>query len=127
MFVLFQVYKTPNGVTCIGYTDMASRLANTASTLFSNNAVKLFASAGPFSTGWVAGWLAACLARVRFLAFFRVFRTFRVLVSWSLISGRFYGIVFIFFCFFRLCACVRLCFRLTFVPVQMVLVLGGGV
>ncbi|CAM9474252.1 unnamed protein product [Pylaiella littoralis] len=46
-----KVYKTPNGVTCIGYTDMASRLANTASTLFSNNAVKLFTSAGPFSTG----------------------------------------------------------------------------
>lgn len=48
---LLQVYKTPNGVTCIGYTDMTSRLANTASTLFSNNVVKLFSSAGPFSTG----------------------------------------------------------------------------
>lgn len=47
----WQVYKTPNGVTCIGYTDMTSRLANTASALFSNNAVKLFASAGPFTTG----------------------------------------------------------------------------
>ncbi|CAM9477665.1 unnamed protein product, partial [Hapterophycus canaliculatus] len=46
-----EVYKTPNGVTCIGYTDMTSRLANTASALFSNNAVKLFTSAGPFSTG----------------------------------------------------------------------------
>ncbi|CAM9203235.1 unnamed protein product [Ectocarpus sp. 6 AP-2014] len=46
-----EVYKTPNGVTCIGYTDMTSRLANTASTLFSNNVVKLFSSAGPFSTG----------------------------------------------------------------------------
>eukprot|EP00904_Undaria_pinnatifida_P001419 jgi/Undpi1/11278/HiC_scaffold_30.g13576.m1 len=46
-----EVYKTANGVTCIGYTDMTSRLANTASTLFSNNAVKLFSSAGPFSTG----------------------------------------------------------------------------
>lgn len=46
-----QVYKTDNGVTCIGYTDMTSRLANTASALFSNNAVKLFCSAGPFSTG----------------------------------------------------------------------------
>lgn len=50
-FDVFQVYKTPNGVTCIGYTDMTSRLANTASTLFSNNIFKLFASAGPFSTG----------------------------------------------------------------------------
>lgn len=46
-----QVYKTEQGVTCIGYTDMPSRLANTASALFANNAFKLFASAGPFSTG----------------------------------------------------------------------------
>lgn len=46
-----QVYKTEEGVTCIGYSDMPSRLANTASTLFANNAVKLFSSAGPFSTG----------------------------------------------------------------------------
>ncbi|CAM9367023.1 unnamed protein product [Discosporangium mesarthrocarpum] len=46
-----EVYQTPNGVTCIGYTDMTSRLANTASTLFANNATKLFSSTGPFTTG----------------------------------------------------------------------------
>eukprot|EP00612_Vaucheria_litorea_P002446 CAMPEP_0171456254 /NCGR_PEP_ID=MMETSP0945-20130129/2812_1 /TAXON_ID=109269 /ORGANISM="Vaucheria litorea, Strain CCMP2940" /LENGTH=981 /DNA_ID=CAMNT_0011981637 /DNA_START=433 /DNA_END=3378 /DNA_ORIENTATION=+ len=43
-------YKTSNGVTCIGYTDMVSRLATTSSTLFANNTSKLFLSMGPITT-----------------------------------------------------------------------------
>ena len=38
-------------VTCIGYTDMPSRLPAQASSLYSNNISKLLLSAGPFSTG----------------------------------------------------------------------------
>mmetsp|Transcript_14687 Transcript_14687/g.19338 ORF Transcript_14687/g.19338 Transcript_14687/m.19338 type:complete len:1075 (+) Transcript_14687:107-3331(+) len=45
-----EVYKTANGVTSVGYTNMPSRLANTASTLLSNNFSKLVLAAGPFST-----------------------------------------------------------------------------
>jgi hypothetical protein len=36
-------------VTCIGYTDLPSRLATQASTLYSNNISKFLLSAGPFT------------------------------------------------------------------------------
>lgn len=36
-------------VTCIGYTDMPSRLATQSSTLYSNNISKFLLSAGPFT------------------------------------------------------------------------------
>jgi NAD(P) transhydrogenase len=39
--------QTDNGVTIIGYTDLPSRLANTASQLYSNNLTKLLLSMGP--------------------------------------------------------------------------------
>ena len=32
-----EVIVTPNGVTCIGYTDLPSRMAAQSSTLYSNN------------------------------------------------------------------------------------------
>lgn len=35
---------TPNGVTCLGYTDLPSRLATQSSTLYSNNLTNLFLS-----------------------------------------------------------------------------------
>jgi H+-translocating NAD(P) transhydrogenase len=38
---------TPNGVTCLGYTDLPSRLSTTASTLYANNISKFLLSAGP--------------------------------------------------------------------------------
>jgi len=41
---------TPNGVTCIGYTDLPSRLAQTSTDLYANNVTKFFLSAGPFTT-----------------------------------------------------------------------------
>jgi NAD(P) transhydrogenase len=41
---------TPNGVTCLGYTDLPSRLATTSSSLYSNNISKLLLSAGPHTT-----------------------------------------------------------------------------
>lgn len=44
-----QVVKTDNGVTCIGYTDLPSRLATQASTLYSNNISKFLLSMGPFT------------------------------------------------------------------------------
>lgn len=40
-----------NGVTCIGYTDLPSRLPTQSSTLYSNNVSKFLLSMGPFSTG----------------------------------------------------------------------------
>lgn len=43
------VIKTENGVTCIGYTDLPSRLATQASTLYSNNISKFLLSMGPFT------------------------------------------------------------------------------
>jgi H+-translocating NAD(P) transhydrogenase len=46
-----EVIKTPNGVTCIGYTDLPSRLAAQASTLYSNNISKFLLSMGPFTGG----------------------------------------------------------------------------
>jgi NAD(P) transhydrogenase len=41
---------TDNGVTCIGYTDLPSRLPTTSSSLYSNNISKLLLSAGPQTT-----------------------------------------------------------------------------
>jgi NAD(P) transhydrogenase len=41
---------TPNGVKCIGYTDMNSRLASTSSSLFANNLQKFLMSIGPMTT-----------------------------------------------------------------------------
>jgi NAD(P) transhydrogenase len=38
--------RTPNGVTCIGYTDLVSRCAAQASTLFGNNIVNFLLSMG---------------------------------------------------------------------------------
>lgn len=37
------------GVTCIGYTDLPSRMAKQASTLYSNNISKFLLSMGPFT------------------------------------------------------------------------------
>ncbi len=44
-----QVITTSNGVTCVGYTDLPSRLPTQASTLYSNNVSKLLLSTGPFT------------------------------------------------------------------------------
>lgn len=41
---------TENGVKCIGYTDLPSRLAAQSSTLYSNNITKFFLSMGPHTT-----------------------------------------------------------------------------
>ncbi|KAL7541153.1 hypothetical protein ACHAXR_010671 [Thalassiosira sp. AJA248-18] len=41
---------TDNGVTCIGYTDLASRLPTTSSSLYSNNISKFLLSMGPQTT-----------------------------------------------------------------------------
>merc|ERR1719271_1409458 len=38
---------TPNGVTCLGYTDLVSRLPTTSSNLFANNVAKFILSMGP--------------------------------------------------------------------------------
>ena len=53
-----KVITTSNGVTCIGYTDLPSRLATQSSTLYSNNISKFLLSMGPF-TGALLG-SAAC-------------------------------------------------------------------
>lgn len=45
-----KVITTPNGVTCIGYTDLPSRLPTTSSSLYSNNAMKFVLSMGPQTT-----------------------------------------------------------------------------
>ena len=45
-----QKIVTPNGVTCLGYTDLPSRLPTTSSTLYANNISKLLLSAGPQTT-----------------------------------------------------------------------------
>lgn len=47
MTVPDQIFTTPNGVKIIGYTDMPSRLATTASNLFANNVAKFILSIGP--------------------------------------------------------------------------------
>lgn len=41
---------TDNGVTCLGYTDLASRLPTTSSSLYSNNISKFLLSIGPQTT-----------------------------------------------------------------------------
>merc|ERR1711871_318871 len=41
---------TDNGVTCIGYTDLVSRLATTSSNLYANNQTKFLLSVGPQTT-----------------------------------------------------------------------------
>eukprot|EP00519_Triparma_laevis_P004717 CAMPEP_0182502384 /NCGR_PEP_ID=MMETSP1321-20130603/13257_1 /TAXON_ID=91990 /ORGANISM="Bolidomonas sp., Strain RCC1657" /LENGTH=1047 /DNA_ID=CAMNT_0024707259 /DNA_START=41 /DNA_END=3184 /DNA_ORIENTATION=+ len=43
-------FITPNGVTCIGYTDLPSRLPTTSSSLYANNAQKFIHSIGPQTT-----------------------------------------------------------------------------
>lgn len=45
-----QKIVTDNGVTCIGYTDMPSRLATTSSSLYSNNISKFLLSIGPHTS-----------------------------------------------------------------------------
>jgi len=47
---------TPNGVKCIGYTDMNSRLAATSSSLFANNVQKFLLSVGPQTTKSKGYW-----------------------------------------------------------------------
>jgi H+-translocating NAD(P) transhydrogenase len=41
---------TDNGVTCLGYTDLPSRLPTTSSSLYANNISKFLLSAGPHTT-----------------------------------------------------------------------------
>lgn len=45
-----QKFITDNGVTCLGYTDLASRLPTTSSSLYSNNISKFLLSMGPQTT-----------------------------------------------------------------------------
>jgi len=45
-----EVITTSNGVTIVGYTDLPSRLATTASNLFANNVAKFILSIGPQTT-----------------------------------------------------------------------------
>uniref|UniRef100_A0A7S3DSQ9 proton-translocating NAD(P)(+) transhydrogenase n=1 Tax=Entomoneis paludosa TaxID=265537 RepID=A0A7S3DSQ9_9STRA len=45
-----QKIVTDNGVTCLGYTDLPSRLSSTSSSLYSNNISKFLLSAGPQTT-----------------------------------------------------------------------------
>lgn len=47
---------TPNGVTCLGYTDLVSRLPTTSSNLFANNAQKFLESVGPMTTKEKGYW-----------------------------------------------------------------------
>lgn len=46
-----EIITSPNGVKIVGYTDMPSRLAATASNLFANNVAKFILSIGPQTTG----------------------------------------------------------------------------
>ena len=46
-----QKIVTENGVICLGYTDLPSRLARTSTDLYANNITKFFLSAGPFRCG----------------------------------------------------------------------------
>jgi NAD(P) transhydrogenase len=48
--IMDQKFVTPNGVTCLGYTDLPSRLPTTSSSLFSNNISKFLLSAGPHTS-----------------------------------------------------------------------------
>ncbi|CBN75197.1 Nicotinamide nucleotide transhydrogenase [Ectocarpus siliculosus] len=45
-----QVIVTENGVTCVGYTDLPSRLPQTSSQLYANNIAKLILATGPQTT-----------------------------------------------------------------------------
>jgi NAD(P) transhydrogenase len=45
-----QKIMTDNGVTCIGYTDLPSRLPTTSSSLYANNISKFLLSAGPHTS-----------------------------------------------------------------------------
>lgn len=45
-----EIFTTENGVKVIGYTDLPSRLASTASNLFANNVAKFILSIGPQTT-----------------------------------------------------------------------------
>jgi NAD(P) transhydrogenase len=45
-----QKFMTDNGVTCIGYTDLPSRLPTTSSSLYANNISKFLLSAGPHTS-----------------------------------------------------------------------------
>jgi H+-translocating NAD(P) transhydrogenase len=45
-----QKIVTSNGVTCLGYTDLPSRLPTTSSSLYSNNISKFLLSTGPHTT-----------------------------------------------------------------------------
>lgn len=45
-----EIFTTENGVKVIGYTDLPSRLAGTASNLFANNVAKFILSIGPQTT-----------------------------------------------------------------------------
>ena len=44
------IFLCLQGVTCIGYTDLPSRLPTQSSTLYSNNISKFLLSMGPFTT-----------------------------------------------------------------------------
>jgi NAD(P) transhydrogenase len=48
--VMDKMIVTPNGVTCIGYTDLPSRLPTTSSSLYANNISKFLLSIGPQTT-----------------------------------------------------------------------------
>jgi len=48
--VMDKKFVTKNGVTCLGYTDLPSRLPTTSSSLYSNNISKFLLSIGPHST-----------------------------------------------------------------------------
>ena len=54
-----EVIVTDNGVTCIGYTNLPSRMGAQASSLYSNNISKFLLSMGPFT-----GALRACTSWV---------------------------------------------------------------
>jgi NAD(P) transhydrogenase len=45
--IMDQKFMTDNGVTCLGYTDLPSRLPTTSSSLYANNISKFLLSAGP--------------------------------------------------------------------------------
>ena len=49
MQVKDEVIVTDNGVTCIGYTNLPSRMGAQVSTLYSNNISKFLLSMGPFT------------------------------------------------------------------------------
>jgi NAD(P) transhydrogenase len=48
--IMDEKFVTENGVTCLGYTDLPSRLPTTSSSLYSNNISKFLLSAGPQTT-----------------------------------------------------------------------------